>query len=348
MAALSWAAFGLLWAQVLVLPNPLVPPRVFVELLGEVPAATNPQRFAVMVIKETSLLLCGFALIGFALAILARRVEARRSAFVAASLCTITVAISLVPVAQAWRTASAEGGSLSPFGHFEGPSSAADGSPRTATYAVRPGGVDLKLDIWKPSGEAGRDLGQDPGAEGDAAERRPAVIVVHGGGWHSGQRGEFPRWNAWLADRGYVVFDVDYRLTPPPRWQDAPADVRCAVGWVKENADRYGVDRERVGLLGRSAGGQLALLTAYTPGAPTLPGAATFAKPQTRAWRRWRRFIRPPTFPASPASATWTGWSASWVAPRVPCPDATASPRPSPTWGPATHRLSSSTGATTA
>ena len=119
VAALSWAAFGLLWAQVLVLPNPLVPPRVFVELLGEVPAATNPQRFAVMVIKETSLLLCGFALIGFAPAILARRVEARRSAFVAASLCTITVAISLVPVAQAWRTASAEGGSLSPFGRFE-------------------------------------------------------------------------------------------------------------------------------------------------------------------------------------------------------------------------------------
>ncbi len=107
VAALSWAAFGLLWAQVLVLPNPLVLPRVFVELLlGEVPAATNPRRFAVMVVKETSLLLCGFALIGFALATLARRVEAHRSAFVAASLCTVTVAISLVPVAQAWRTVS--------------------------------------------------------------------------------------------------------------------------------------------------------------------------------------------------------------------------------------------------
>jgi acetyl esterase/lipase len=89
------------------------------------------------------------------------------------------------------------------------------------------------------------------------------VIVVHGGGWRSGERSDFPSWNAWLADTGYVVFDIDYRLSPPPAWQDAPADVACAVGWVKENAARYGVDPERVALMGRSAGGHLVLLAAY-------------------------------------------------------------------------------------
>jgi acetyl esterase/lipase len=99
--------------------------------------------------------------------------------------------------------------------------------------------------------------------------------VVHGGGWRSGERGEFPSWDAWLAEEGYVVFDIDYRLSPPPTWQTAPADVACAVGWVKENSARYNVDPERIALMGRSAGGQLALLTAYEEGrvAPT-PGCA--------------------------------------------------------------------------
>jgi acetyl esterase/lipase len=35
------------------------------------------------------------------------------------------------------------------------------------------------------------------------------VIVVHGGGWRSGERSDFPSWDAWLADEGYVVFDID-------------------------------------------------------------------------------------------------------------------------------------------
>ncbi len=94
------------------------------------------------------------------------------------------------------------------------------------------------------------------------------MIVVHGGGWRSGERSDFPSWDAWLADEGYVVFDIDYRLSPPPSWQDAPADVACAVGWVKENAARYDVDPERVALMGRSAGGHLALLTAYEEDRP--------------------------------------------------------------------------------
>jgi acetyl esterase len=72
-----------------------------------------------------------------------------------------------------------------------------------------------------------------------------------------------------------VVFDIDYRLSPPPSWREAPADVACAVGWVKRNSDRYGVDSERVALMGRSAGSQLALLTAYEGGRATpTPGCA--------------------------------------------------------------------------
>ncbi|MDQ3435780.1 MAG: alpha/beta hydrolase [Actinomycetota bacterium] len=263
-AVLSWATLGLLWAQVILLPNPLLPPPLFAELLGDVPSSTHPQRFIVMLFKETSLILTAFALFGLFMATLAHRAGARKSSLVAAGLCAATVAVSLMPVAQAWKDASAEGVSLSLPGYFAGPAFAADRSPETVTYA-RPGGEELEADVWRPPGGG-------PAGEADAAKGRPAVIVVHGGGWRSGERGDFPRWNAWLASKGYVVFDIDYRLSPPPSWRDAPADVRCAVGWVKENAARYGVDPERVALMGRSAGGHLALLTAYTQGSAPTPG----------------------------------------------------------------------------
>ncbi|CAA9451929.1 MAG: hypothetical protein AVDCRST_MAG58-2127 [uncultured Rubrobacteraceae bacterium] len=263
-AVLSWATLGLLWAQVILLPNPLLPPPLFAELLGNVPSSTHPQRFIVMIFKEMSLLLTAFALFGLVMAALARRSGARKSSLVATVLCTATVAVSLVPVAQAWKAASAEDVSLSLLGYFAGPAFAADRSPEIVTYA-RPGGEELKADISRPPG--GGSVGEEEPAMG-----RPAVIVVHGGGWRSGERGDFPLWNAWLASKGYVVFDIDYRLSPPPNWRDAPDDVRCAVGWVKENAARYGVDPERVALMGRSAGGHLALLSAYTQGSDPTPG----------------------------------------------------------------------------
>ena len=263
VAALSWAGFGLLWAQVIALPSPLLPPRSFAELIGEVPATTSPERFIVMILTETSLVLCAFALLGLLLAALAYRAGTRGGSLVAALLCAITVVVSLVPMAQAQRVASAEDVTLSLPGYFAGPAFAAERPPETATYA-RPGGEELKLDVWRPPD----DSSGSPVAERD----RPAVVVVHGGGWRSGNRGEFPEWNAWLAQKGYLVFDIDYRLSAS-NWQEAPADVACAVGWVKENANRYGVDPGRVALMGRSAGGHLALLAAYTrgPAAPT-PG----------------------------------------------------------------------------
>jgi acetyl esterase/lipase len=276
--ALSWAVLGLLWAQVLALPRPLLPPPGFADLLGRIPATPRPERFIVMLLKETSLLLFGFALLGLALAALARRAGAGKSSLVAALLCVATVAVSLTPVAQAMKTASAEGAPLSLTGYVAGLSPVPDRfavrSPETVPYA-HSGGEVLKVDIWDPSGNTSIGSSRHSGIEVAAAKRRPAVIVVHGGGWRSGGRGDFPSWNAWLADTGYVVFAIDYRLSPPPSWQAAPADVACAVGWVKENAARYGVDPERIALLGRSAGGHLALLAAYTEdrAAPT-PGCA--------------------------------------------------------------------------
>ena len=269
--ALTWAALGLLWAQVIVLPNPLLlPPPSFAELLGRVPATPRPDRFIVMLFKETSLLLAAFAFFGIVVCVLAARAGARKGSIVAAALCAAALVVSLVPVAQATKSASAEGVPLSLSRYVSDltpvPERLADRTPETVSYA-RSGGEVLEADVWEPPGDGG-------GPEA-AARGRPAVIVVHGGGWRSGERSDFPSWDAWLADEGYVVFDIDYSLAQPPTWREAPADVACAVGWVKENATRYSVDPDRVALMGRSAGSQLALLTAYEEGRATpAPGCA--------------------------------------------------------------------------
>jgi hypothetical protein len=112
-AVLLWAALGLLWAQVILLPNPLLPPPLFAELLGDIPSSTHPQRFIVMIFKATSLLLTGFALCGMFMAAAAEFAGARWS-----PLCAAAVAVSLV---RAWQEASAEGVSLSLPGYFAGP-----------------------------------------------------------------------------------------------------------------------------------------------------------------------------------------------------------------------------------
>src|SRR5918995_1953930 len=281
-AALSWAVLGLLWAQVLALPHPFLPPPSFAELLGRIPATTRPDRFIIMLFKETSLLLTAYALLGLLMCALAGRAGARKSSLVAALVCVTIALASLVPVVQATKTASAEGVPLSLTGYFADlspvPKRFAERSPVTVPYA-RSGGEVLKVDIWEPPGDT-KDASRRSAPNSATTERRPAVVVVHGGGWRSGERSDFPSWDAWLADEGYVVFDIDYRLSPPPSWQDAPSDVACAIAWVKENAARYGVDPERIALMGRSAGGHLALLTAYEGdhAAPTLGCAARDAR----------------------------------------------------------------------
>lgn len=225
------------------------------------PARTFTLWVLTVLAKESSILVTAFALFGLVLVPLAHLSGAPKRAAIAAALGAAAIVLSLAPVAQAWRTASAEGVSLSLSEHFEDLSFEVEREPETATYTYT-GGEELKLDVWRPPGStSGVD---EPGG-------RPAVILVHGGGWGSGTRSKTPRWDAWLAEQGYVVFDIEYRLSPPPRWEDAPGDVKCAVGWVKANAARYDVDPDRIALIGHSAGGHLALLSAYSEGDGRLP-----------------------------------------------------------------------------
>ena len=89
---------------------------------------------------------------------------------------------------------------------------------------------------------------------------RPAVVLLHGGGWRGGDKASFAEEAERLAERGWVAFSVNYRLTEPEAFPAEVDDVRAAVRWVRDNASTYGVDPARVGALGESAGGHLAAL----------------------------------------------------------------------------------------
>jgi acetyl esterase/lipase len=100
----------------------------------------------------------------------------------------------------------------------------------------------------------------------------PCVIVVHGGGWDGGDRRQIPELNHWLARRGYAVAAISYRLAPKFRWPKQGDDLMTAIAFLKERANELGIDPGRLVLLGRSAGGQIAEMVAYTAGDPAIRG----------------------------------------------------------------------------
>ena len=110
------------------------------------------------------------------------------------------------------------------------------------------GGTKLTLDVYSP-------------AE-DSATPRPAVILIHGGGWTGGDKGSMDAMAKWLARNGYVAFSIDYRLYGdgknqwPAQWDDA----QRAVRWVRANAKTYGVNPAKIGAFGHSAGAQMVSL----------------------------------------------------------------------------------------
>ncbi|HEY0247220.1 MAG TPA: alpha/beta hydrolase [Gryllotalpicola sp.] len=103
-----------------------------------------------------------------------------------------------------------------------------------------------------------------PAADGGAA--RPAVLLLHGGGWMHGDKAvaDYHRVCTWLAQSGFVTFDADYRLAPAVRFPAPLEDATAALRFIRmpATAERYELDTARVGVVGGSAGGNLAALLA--------------------------------------------------------------------------------------
>lgn len=93
-----------------------------------------------------------------------------------------------------------------------------------------------------------------------------AMIFVHGGAWRYGRRNidKFPYFHQ-LAAQGHLIMDIDYTLNPKTSVPGMVMDVKRAILWLKEHADEYAINPERIVLTGQSAGGHLSLLAAYTP-----------------------------------------------------------------------------------
>eukprot|EP00906_Rhabdomonas_costata_P012661 RCo018229 len=105
-------------------------------------------------------------------------------------------------------------------------------------------------------------------------EKRPAVVVIHGGGWIGGDKRAAREVNiaTTLASHGYVALSINYALASPgrPIWPQNLYDCKTAVRWLRRNAELLQVDPGHIGAIGGSAGGHLSAMVALTPGKPGL------------------------------------------------------------------------------
>jgi pectinesterase len=99
-------------------------------------------------------------------------------------------------------------------------------------------------------------------------KKRPAVLLIHGGGWRSGDRSQQIPMAQRLAAKGFVSITAEYRLSTEALYPAAIYDLKAAVRWIKANAKTYSIDINKVAVLGCSAGGQLAALLGTTNNDP--------------------------------------------------------------------------------
>lgn len=105
----------------------------------------------------------------------------------------------------------------------------------------------LHLDLFIPAG---------------VEKPRPAILVVHGGGWLNGDKERFRPLAKALSQCGYVTASIEYRLGGEAKFPAAIADCNTATRWLRANAKQYGIDPRRIGAVGGSAGGHLVGLMA--------------------------------------------------------------------------------------
>ncbi len=141
---------------------------------------------------------------------------------------------------------------------------------QTASAAEPPANVAVEKDITYGKGGT-EDLKLDLARPERAEGQLPAIVYIHGGGWSGGARKDYGGEIQEAAKRGYVAVTVGYRLTRPDKEGKAkypfPAqieDCKCAIRWLRANAEKYHVDPNRIGATGGSAGGHLSLLVGVT------------------------------------------------------------------------------------
>lgn len=118
----------------------------------------------------------------------------------------------------------------------------------------------LKMNIYRPKGRG----------------KHPAVLLIHGGGWKSGDKSLQVPMAQRLAGAGYVTAVVEYRLSPEAQYPAAVHDLKAAIRWLKANARKYHLNPDKFAVYGASAGAQLASLVGTTAGNPKLEGSGAY------------------------------------------------------------------------
>ena len=110
------------------------------------------------------------------------------------------------------------------------------------------GDRDLLLDVFYPK----------------TKKKNPAIIIIFGGGWRSGNRTQHYPLAQKLASLGFICFTPEYRLSTEALYPAAVYDLKAALRWVKINGSKYNVDTSKIAVLGFSAGGELAAFLGTT------------------------------------------------------------------------------------
>lgn len=123
-------------------------------------------------------------------------------------------------------------------------------------FAYIPGGDEAqRLDLYLP--------------EAAPATPLPLIVHIHGGGWQGGNK--FPCPVAGMVLKGYVVASVEYRFSQKAKFPAQIQDCQAAIRWLRANAAKYGIDPEKVGVVGGSAGGHLSALVGTAGGTGAFP-----------------------------------------------------------------------------
>jgi acetyl esterase/lipase len=142
---------------------------------------------------------------------------------------------------------------------------------KDVVYATHDG-VALYGDLYQPA----------------SAGPHPAMLLIHGGAWKAGSKVAYSAsWGPYLAERGYVVFSIDYRLSKPgeSNWPKALLDCKAALQYLRGNSAALQIDPERIGAGGDSAGGHLSAMLALTQDWPAFANrypADAYASQSTR------------------------------------------------------------------
>ena len=149
--------------------------------------------------------------------------------------------------------------------------------------------------------------------------RRPAVVMIHGGGWRLGDKESWQPEAERLATKGWVAFSVNYRLDEPSVFPAEIDDVQTAVRWVRTHAEEYKVDPTRIAAIGESAGGHLAAMLA------TLGSGPRDRDARIRVGAAWS----PPVDLTALAGSRGAGWIGPLLGcNRETCPDRLAQSSP--------------------